>query len=193
MPTVDLGSCECCGGGTGTGPCIACPIQLPARLYLSISGGGCVNGLTIPLDYTISPFGGGGSWQGQIGTPCTLSGQCVGTTGTPVTTCCGVPAYVNASMSCRGPTLFPPTPTGVLLALNVTPTLCRGSCPGCTFSCEQCSNMQLTSADLGNVIPRCDPFLAVYPTRWNEITPRPDGCHWGVCLSNVPMTLTVTT
>jgi hypothetical protein len=196
MPTVDLGPCECCGGGTGTGPCIACPIQLPARLYLSVSGGGCVNGLVIPMDFKISPFGGG-IWQGQIGTPCTgttFKDPCVGTTGTPVTNCCGVPAYAAAGMSCRGPTQFPPTPMGVLLTINVTPVLCHGTCPGCGLvGCEQCVNMQLVSADLGNVIPRCDPFLAVYPTRWYESTQDPYGCRWGLCLSNVPMTLTVTT
>jgi hypothetical protein len=195
MPVNDLGSCECCGGGTGTGPCVACPRPLPGRLYMSVSGGGCVNGLVIPMDFKVTPFGS--SWQGQIGTPCTgqtFQNPCGGTTGTPVTTCCGIPAYVNAGMFCRGPTLFPPTPAGVGAALVVTPTLCRGSCPGCpSFTCEQCSNMQITSADPGNVVPICDPFLAVYPTRWSEITPAPGGCRWGVCLNDVPMTLTVTT
>jgi hypothetical protein len=68
MPTVDLGSCECCGSSV---QCASGGCPWPANAYVTLhyvsgggAGGNCLDGLSIPVSFLVE-FGVG-RWKGSV-------------------------------------------------------------------------------------------------------------------------------
>jgi hypothetical protein len=84
-PATITGKPLCCGGGGG-----ACPCAIPTKLFAQFSGGGgCLDGVTLELDFT-----SGYTWAG-------LKAVCGGATlqGTLV---CNLDGSINTTLGCTG-------------------------------------------------------------------------------------------